>query len=267
MIDKSLYDEMCNEFFPVAKKFSATDVYAIALGGSYGKGASDQGSDFDFRFYYETSVPETERVLVQKEIRQLMAKWKEKNILVDGVWPRSFAQIDEQLDAWFSGNGKLTQLVWSIWGYSVLTDIYNQIIIEDPYGRLAKWKDRLSVYPEVIKTSIISTHGASLRYWRNDYHYRNKANRKDTVFLASITARLIQDIVQVIYALNEFYYPGDGMNLLFTKDFSIKPADFENRINAILCISDSEESWLLQYKRLLELIDDTLLLIDNNKIK
>lgn len=263
MINKAIYDEICTDFFPVAKKLSATDIYSITLGGSHGKGISDQGSDFDFRIYYEASVEETERELLLKEIKQLSAKWRAKNIEVDGVWPRTYAYVDEQLDLWFSGNGKLIPLAWSVWGYSILTDIYNQIIIEDPSGKAAQWKKRLSVYPEALKTSIISLHGSSLKYWRNDYHYRNKVNRKDIVFLASITVRLINDIIQVIYALNEFYYPGDGMNLLYTKNFHIKPADFEERIKAILYITDSDESHILQYKRIIELIDDTLALIKN----
>ncbi|MDF2685393.1 MAG: hypothetical protein K0S55_574, partial [Clostridia bacterium] len=45
MIDNNLYLQMCNEFFPIFKKLSATEKYAIALGGSHGKGIADKHSD------------------------------------------------------------------------------------------------------------------------------------------------------------------------------------------------------------------------------
>lgn len=264
MIDKMLYDEMCNDFFPVFKKIPATKIYSLTLGGSHGKGISDLDSDFDFRIYYEASIEKSKIDFIFKEVDQLVSKWKAKNIEVDGIYPRTYAEVDEQLDLWLSGKGKLVPTLWSIWGYNILTDIYNQQIIEDPYGKAEEWKKRLSVYPGALKESILSLHGSSLKYWRNDYHYRNKVDRKDAVFLSSITARIIQDIVQVIYALNEFYYPGDGMNLLYTKSFLIKPNDFEKRITELLQMIDSDESYILQYKRILELINDILHLIKNN---
>ena len=154
---------------------------------------------------------------------------------------------------------------WTVWGYSILTDIYNQQIIEDPYGRAARWKERLAVYPEALKESLLKHYSSSLEYWRSDYHYQNKVNRKDIVFLAYITCRLIQDIIQIIYALNEFYYPGDGMNLEYTQQFKIKPSSFEEKTAAVLRISgaNSNDAYAEQYKNVISLIDDTLLLVEN----
>jgi hypothetical protein len=258
MMDEALYKEVCNDFFPAARKFAATKVYSITLGGSHGKGVSDAHSDFDFRIYYEAPVEPEKKRAVHEEIKQLVNKWKTKNIEVDGVWARTYAEIDEQIDLWFSGNGKALEYQWTMWGYHILTDIYNQIILEDPCGRAAQWKERLSVYPEAIKESIIKKHSASLKYWRNDYHYLNKVNRKDIVFLASVTARLIQDIIQIIYALNHFYYPGDGMNLIYSQQFKLKPDNFEERVAVILRRAESPNTYELQYNNMISLIDDTL---------
>jgi hypothetical protein len=52
----------------------------------------------------------------------------------------------------------------------VLTDINNQLVIEDPYQIIANWKARLSVYPSTLKKAILDKNLASLRYWRSDYH-------------------------------------------------------------------------------------------------
>jgi len=261
MIANKHYEEICCDFFPIFKKIPATDVFSITLGGSYGKGLMDINSDFDFRIYYEKSVEKKEMVIILDEIKQLVDKWKVRNVEVDGIYPRTYTEVDEQLELWLSGKGKLVPQIWTIWGYNILTDIYNQFIIEDPYCKAMQWKKKLSVYPEALKTSIISLHARSLRYWRNDYHYRNKVTRGDTVFLAYITARLIQDIIQIIYAINEFYYPGDGMNLLYTRNFCKKPIDFEERVTSILYQENSDEKYFLQYKRIIALIDDTLKLL------
>lgn len=123
---------------------------------------------------------------------------------------------------------------------------------------IANWKERLSTYPEALKDSIIKKHVTSLEYWRNDYHYKNKAQRKDAVFLASITTRLVHDMMQVIYALNEFYYPGDGMNLKYTEQFKLKPENFEARVTDIFRISDADDTYEVQYEKLTGLIDEVL---------
>jgi len=113
----------------------------------------------------------------------------------------------------------------------------------------------------MLKKAIVKQYSASLKYWRNDYHYLNKVNRKDVVFLASITARLVQDIVQIVYALNEFYYPGDGMNLEYTRQFKKKPRNFEERAADVFCVSETEGAYKIQYEKVIDLIDDTLALI------
>ena len=257
----NLYEEMCADFFPVFKKILDCEKYAITLGGSHGKGVSDVNSDYDFRIFYEKSVSKDEMKLIGNEVKQLVAKWDKKGVKVDGIWPRSVEEIDRQIDSVFSGNFELVHKEWTLWGYSVLTDVFNQKIVEDPFGIAQNWKNRLSVYPDALKNSILAKACSSLRYWRNDYHYLSKLKRKDVTFLASIASRLINDIIQIIYALNEFYYPGDGMNLTYTVQFKVKPQNFEDRVTGILYPSPSGDIFQTQYDELIRLIDDTLGLV------
>lgn len=261
MLKEELYKELCNEFFPVFRKLAGTEVYSITLSGSHGKRTADRNSDFDFGIFYEKPAERDVRRLVYKEISRLIAKWKARNILVDNIWPRTYAEIDEQLELWLTGRGTPEPYEWTIWGYNILTDIYNMQVIEDPYDRITKWKEQLSTYPEALKISIMKKHSSSLTYWRNDYHYLNKVRRKDIVFLASLNARLIQDIMQVIYALNEFYFPGDDSNLKFTKQFACKPERFEERIADILHITEADAAYEMQYRKMIGLIDDVLALV------
>ena len=261
MIEEKEYQLLCQDLLPLFNGIAATEKYAITLGGSHGKGLSDRRSDFDFRVYYDERVELGEWQKIIKELHIFMDKWKKKGVEIDGVWPRSIKEVDEELDRWISGKAVSLATEWSVWGYELLTDIFNQAIVEDPFGVAQGWKDRLSVYPEELKVSILSRYGNSLKYWRNDYHYLNKVVRKDVVFLASLSARLIHDIMQVIYALNHFYFPGDGMNLVYTMNFNIRPENLEERVTKVLYPSAIPNCYEQQYHDLLELIDDVLMLM------
>lgn len=262
MIEQHLYEELCADILPLLRRIPATEKYAIALGGSHGKGLSDRRSDFDFRLYYESRIEGAAWEEAAGQLHAYMDKWRSRGVEIDGAWPRSFGEIDAALDQWLSGNGSAVPMEWSVWGYNMLTDIFNQVIVEDPFGIAQAWKDRLSTYPEALRNSIIKKHGSSLRYWRADYHYYSKCLRRDYVFMASISARLVHDIMQVIYALNRFYFPGDGHNISFTHKFTIKPEELEERVVRILYPGDGTDCLDRQYRYTVLLIDDVLKLLD-----
>ena len=53
-------------------------------------------------------------------------------------------------------------------------------------------------------------------------------------FLASVSSRLVHDMMQVLFAINKTYYVGDGNNLHYVKQFAIQPGDFAARVRAVL---------------------------------
>jgi hypothetical protein len=120
----------------------------------------------------------------------------------------------------------------------------------------------MNPYPAALKTALIDKHMERLRYWRSDYHYKNKAERGDIIFLASLSVRLVHDIMQVMCAVNEIYYPGDGHNLNVAEHFAVKPADFETRIEHIL-YPDNSDRLLRQYNALMDIINDVENLVIN----
>lgn len=227
--------------------------YAVSIGGSYGKRTFDTSSDLDFRLFCESRVDDPD---AKATLQAAIDRWAEKGIIIDGCWVRTIGDIEDQLDRWEAGDGEPIDLVWAIWGYYVVTDVYNQAVIEDPYGVLAGWRERLSDYSPALKQAILDRHLRSLRYWRPDYHYRHKVEQGDIVFLASITAHLVHDILQVLFALNETYYPGDGKNLHFVRRFEIVPDDVVERIEQILYPGNGSAALAVQYDRLMALIDD-----------
>ena len=234
---------------------------AVTLGGSRGKRTADNQSDLDFRVFCDEIVGganywENE---AWKPFAKRVEYWRAQGVHIDYCWVRTVNEIDTQLDAWLSGKIAPVEHVWTLWGYHLLTDIANQVVIEDPAGLIAGWQARLTPYPQPLQKAILKKHLGSLNYWRTDYHYRNKVERGDVVFLASITARLVHDIMQVLFAINQTYYVGDGNNLHYVAKFVIKPNDIERRIQAILYPPQTENVFVSQYEAIFALIDEVVL--------
>jgi hypothetical protein len=234
--------------------------YAITIGGSRGKRVADQRSDIDFRVFCDQIVGgNTYWQSAEWQIfNQAVDRWRAEGIEIDYCWVRTIDQIDQQLGEWLSGQIKPIEM--TLWGYHLLTDLTNQVVIEDEHGLIATWQARLNPYPATLQQAIIKKHLNSLIYWRSDYHYRNKVARADLVFLAGMNARLVHDSMQVLFALNQTYYVGDGNNLHYAEGFQILPANFRQRVEAIL--TPGGLTIEQQYRDLLALIDDVIQLAE-----
>ena len=213
----------------------------------------------DFRFYHEADLPGPDsEPEIWAEYHATLERWRGRGIIVDGIWPRRIDKISSALERWLSGDIKAEEMVWCVWGYHILPDLHHQMIIDDPYGVVAGWKRRLQPYPQSLKTALLKKHLASLRYWRPDYHYANKVKRGDVVFLAGLSARLVHDVMQTLFALNETYFVGDGQNLDFAREFRYQPDNIEERIKEILYPCQRENVFEAQYVAVSSLVDDTL---------
>jgi hypothetical protein len=235
--------------------------HAVALGGSRGRKAADSRSDLDFRLFYDQLVSEEQRLeSCRAELRARIAAWSRRGVKVDGYWPRRIADIEAALAGQLAGEPP-QPMFWSVWGYHLLTDLANLRVISDPWGVIRAWGERLAAFPPALKAALIERHGKTLRYWRDDYHYASKAAREDVVFCCGLATTLIHAAFQVLFALNEVYYVGDGRNLECTSAFRILPRDFEARVRAALLAADSPGSLGRQRETLIALIDDVLALV------
>jgi predicted nucleotidyltransferase len=242
-----------DQFLPIIRSF-AVGRYAVAISGSYGKGTHDSSSDIDFRLYAD-DIPATFAEM-GAAIQEPKEEWGRKGIKVDDFWPRKISDIDLTLEKLCGGQINTKYPVWTVWGYQLLSDIYNQQALEDPDSIVVNWKMRLCEYPPKLKQAVLRKHLGSLQYWRKDYHYASKVQRDDIVFAAGLSTKLIHAIVQVLFALNETYYVGDGQNLEFVSDFRYQPPEVVRRIRESLYPCPSENTLAKQRQMLLELIDD-----------
>jgi hypothetical protein len=242
-----------DDLLPIVRSF-AVGRYAVAISGSYGKGAPDSRADIDLRLYADDlSAP---FAAMGAAIRPVKETWDQKGVRIDDFWPRKIGDVEAALESWLAGKPQPIHPVWTVWGYQLLPDLYHQQPLEDPHGVVADWKARLTVYPVPLQKALLDKHLGSLRYWRNDYHYANKAQRGDLVFLAGLSVRLVHDIIQVLFALNETYYVGDGYNLTHLARLPQQPPDLANRLRAILYPPPSAAIFEEQRNGLLTLIDE-----------
>ena len=259
-----LLSEAANEFvallatWPLGKR-------AISIGGSIGKGNADAHSDLDLRLWHEAEMLWRDRDPDRwRRVDELIEHWKVRGVAVDGVWARRIGDIDAALRQWVDGKGTPRELEWSVWGYHLPADVFNQFVLDDPEDVLGDFKRLLTPYPPALRAALLSRHLGRLRYWRRDYHYANKVRRRDAVFLAALSSRLVHDMMQVLFAINGVYYPGDGANLAFAEKFPVKPQDLTARVTAALYggTAGANDVFSRQYDALVALIDDVVALAD-----
>lgn len=235
---------------------------AVALAGSRGKGRSDEQSDYDFRVYADAyRGPDVRQTEQWNRFETAMHDWEARGFRMDGVWMRSYAGVNRDLDAWLSGSAVPKTFEWTIWGYHLPTDLANQQITLDPDGVLADWKQRLAVYPEALRVSVLQQYRELLHYWAKDYHYESKVARRDLVFLVGLTGKLANAILQVVFALNRAYFPGDGWNLPMAAELDRLPPDFVSRMTSILGAGSDADALRRQRQDLIAMIADLEALI------
>ncbi len=161
------------EFIPICRRLAGDQRYAISVGGSLGKGTWDSRSDVDFRLFTDRELPRSKQAPeLWADCSAAIERWRGRGIEIDGVWPRTVGEIDAALDGWLGGEVKPVNLVWTIWGYHILTDVNNQFVIEDPYQhhrRVEGAAERLSAGAEAGRpgqihgVAALLAHGLPLR--------------------------------------------------------------------------------------------------------
>jgi hypothetical protein len=232
-------DPVVAQMAPLIRALAGPGRVAFGIGGSRAKGRTDLLSDYDFRLYADRwCADDLRRSAPYAAFAAAMAGWAALGIAIDGTWPRLIGVIDAEVDQWLAGTARPTPLDWAIWGYHLPTDLVHQMVIDDPDGVMAGWKARLAAYPDALRARILTEELAVLRYWAGDYHYASKVARGDVVFLAGLTSRLVHAILQVVFALNRRWFPGDGWLLAIVEGLPVQPADLAPRITAILTARD-----------------------------
>lgn len=228
-------------------------VVALALGGSRARGTARADSDVDLGLYYDEEAP-----FRIADIRAVAARFHGQGAPVvtelyewgpwvnGGAWLetsagrvdflyRNIAHVERVLSAaergeveWHFGQ----QPPYGFRSVIYLAETSDCVPLFDRRGVLARLKERVSTYPEALRVAIVrgSLWGAEFTLM----HARKFAAEGDVYATAGCLTRIACELVQVLFALNRAYFTGDKGAAPATAAFSIAPADFDDRLRAIL---------------------------------
>lgn len=249
--------ELIAEMTPLIADLANDGRGAVALAGSRAKGRADARSDYDFRVYaHAYRGPGLERTEQWQRFEQAMRRWSERGFRMDGVWMRSYAGVERDLAAWVAGTPAPKRFEWTIWDYQLPTDLASQQIVHDPEGRLLDWQGKLQIYPEALREALLHQYREIISYWAGDYHYESKVERQDLVFLVGLNGKLANALLQVVFAANRVYYPGDGWNLPMAAELENLPPRFIERLDTMLQPGNDRDNWKRQRAEFIALTKD-----------
>jgi nucleotidyltransferase-like protein len=125
------FGEAIEDLLPIVRRL-ADGEYAVSLGGSIGKGTSDERSDVDLRLFCREPAKKAQYDASMATLSRRIEYWRTVGVEVDDCWVRRIDDVEEGLRKWVSGVATPEPVVWSLWGYHLPTDIDNQYVIEDP---------------------------------------------------------------------------------------------------------------------------------------
>jgi len=223
-------------------------VKAITIAGSALINDLSQISDIDFLIYHE-SLP---GVVTRKKYYQLYSLQDKKrpasfNLKVPPLWimDKFYSPEGIKLDLTFIQIRHFEKILDDIlkrgetdrkagWFYPIclLSDLKNSLVLHDPSGIFKKWRAKSKKYPIKARKQIIKTNFFELSY--NLKELKNASERDDYIYFLHCLNACVENFVQIVFALNEVYYPGNKRSLEYFQHFQLKPIDFEEILNNLI---------------------------------
>jgi hypothetical protein len=143
-------------------------------------------------------------------------------------------------------------VTWTVMGFHnhcTLSDVNKMVPVEDPHGILARWKETVSNYPEKLREAIIDRHLPAARFWPDNFHYVSAVERGDLIYVAGIVQQVVDNLIQVVFALNRAYFPGEKKLDVTLEQLEVKPDRFTERVQRLLWPGAPAERDYLQSQR------------------
>ncbi|MBN1582551.1 MAG: DUF4037 domain-containing protein [Anaerolineae bacterium] len=258
-----------SELQPLLRQFCDTappNKYGIALGGAHAKGVADAESDLDLYVFADQVLPGTERKRLCTQFGGIesVTGWGEDMPFVQAgtdfyyrglkveCWLRNTDYISNMIAECQAGVIHHNLVTWTVMGfynYCALSDLNNMMPIDDPSGILSRWKDRVGQYPPKLRQAIITTYLGKAKFWPHNFHYRTAVERCDTLYVAGIVQQVVHNLIQVVFALNQVYFPGDKKLSAALDHLPTKPDHFTTRIQHLISPSAPGTQTLYEQQR------------------
>ena len=239
------------ELQPLVRSFAQSE-YGLALGGAHAKGKADAESDLDLYLFATAIWPSAERrrltLAFSPEVAHVVCWGDDATFSQAGTdfhfrghqiecWLRNATDIDYAIAECQAGHVTRDFVTWTTTGFynhCCLSDINVMVPLEDPTGLLARWKAQVAMYPPALKRTIISQHLAAAQFWPENFHYRSAVERADIIYTTGIVQQVVHNLIQVLFAFNETYFPGDKQLARAFAHLPHLPERWNGRVQALL---------------------------------
>ncbi len=249
-------------------------VVAVALGGSWARGDGRLDSDTDLGIYYHPDQPPS--IAALRQLAQELDDRHPTDAVTDfGEWGRwinggGWLQIEGQPVDWlYRDLERVTQTIddccsgvatcdyqpghpHGFHNHIYLGEIFYCQPLYDPTSALATLKARATLYPPLLKQTIIHNY-----LWQAGFALENSqksAKRGDIFRVSGLLFTCAACLVQVLFALNERYFINEKGAIKAIDSFPLHPASFSEHISAILaCPGNSPQNLLTSIKQIEEI--------------
>jgi hypothetical protein len=152
-------------------------------------------------------------------------------------WLRNVQSVEKTLQMCIEGQIERACVVWTVMGfynYVALSDIQKMQIIEDPSGILGRWKARIAEYPAPLREAVVGRYLAEAQFWPENFHYRSAVERGDILYTSGIVQQVVYALIQVVFALNRTYFPGEKKVGVSLEKLALQPWEFYQRIRELV---------------------------------
>jgi hypothetical protein len=231
------------------------EIKAIVLAGSHATGIARTDSDIDFGIFYSEKQPLDIEKITQaaKNLgafpNAIIAKIGEWGTWMNGgAWMiidkqrvdfiyRNVEFIEKTIEESIQGKIQtdfFQQPAYGFYSYMYCSETKFNSILYDPSDIVKKLKEKVQTYPQKLKHKIINEF-----LWDAQFSFSRagkSAKRDEMYIVAGCLTRTINDLVQVLYALNETFYISEKKFYTDYNLFKIKPPHFLSESQNILSL-------------------------------
>jgi predicted nucleotidyltransferase len=247
----------------VTQLSSIAGMSAVVLGGSYASGTQHKTSDMDIGLYYFESKPfSTDAVRHIAEEISVDGSPTVTGFYEWGAWVNGGAWIrtkQGKIDFLYRNIDQVQRTITDAQKgimhhdydqqppngfYSVTYLAETQICIPryDPEKLITGLKNQVELYPLKLKQKIVAE-----SLWSAEFtllHARGFAAQADIYNTAGCLIRVVSNLTQALFALNERYFIRDKMVMNTIASFHVLPSGYIQQINRILANPGSKEQEL-----------------------
>jgi hypothetical protein len=256
------------DLLPLVRQCCSGSV-SVALGGSYAKQRSDSLSDIDLYVFTSGVLPTEKRTALVRDTlagASEVISWGTDEPFVQGgtdftrgghrfeCWFRSIERTETTVTDCLQGQIQRHYTPWTVMGlinYVLLSDLQSMQNLEDPHGMLARWKAAVRVYPEPLRQAILHRFLGEACFWPENPHYHSAVERADLIYTSGIVQQVLHALLQVVFALNAEYFPGEKNLLRAVAKLSVQPQDFGSRVHLLLQVGSGAVADLRSQQRTL----------------